>query len=70
MYSRALDNDCAQNNDPKVLEEHFKVLKETLFKYNIKPHNIYSMDEKGFLIGLIQLSRRVIVPASEKTAFI
>lgn len=42
IYSRALDDDRARNNNPKVLEEYFKILKEMLFKYNIKPHNISS----------------------------
>jgi hypothetical protein len=28
-------------------------------KYNIQPHNCYNMDEKGFLIGLLQKVKRM-----------
>lgn len=53
MYSRALDNERAVNNDPKILAEYFYLLNETLVKCKIRSCNIYNMDEKGFLIGLI-----------------
>ena len=68
MYSRALDNSRAMNNGSKIIREYFQTFKDTLSEYRIKPHKIHNMDDKGFLIGLIQRSRRVIVPATEKTA--
>jgi len=70
MYSRSLDNSRTLNNDPKVIREYFRVLKQAIQEFKIKPHNIYNMDEKGFLLGLIQRSVRVLVKATEKTAFL
>ena len=45
VYSRALDNDCAMNNNPKTITEYFNVLKSTMEEFKIKPRNIYNMDE-------------------------
>ena len=70
MYSRSLDNSRALNNNPRIIREYFQVLKTAIDEFKIKPQNIYNMDEKGFLLGLIQRSVRVIVKASEQTAFL
>jgi len=53
-----LDNNRALNNDPKIIREYFRVLKEVIDELKIKPQNIYNMDEKGFLLVLIQHSGR------------
>ena len=60
MYSRSLDNSRALNNDPKIIRHYFQILKEAIGEFKIKPENIYNMDEKGFLLGLIQRSVRAI----------
>ena len=39
-------------------------------EFKIKPQNIYNMDEKGFLIGVIKKSMRVLIAADEKAAFL
>jgi len=70
MYSHALDNNRTLNNDSKIIQEYFQVLKEAIDEFKIKPQNTYNMDQKGFLLGLIQRSVRVVVKASEKTAFL
>jgi len=70
MYSRSLDNSRALNNDPRIIREYFRILKEVIAEFKIKPENIYNMDEKGFLLGLIQRSVRVVVNSSDKTAFL
>jgi hypothetical protein len=49
MYSRSLDNSRALNNDPRIIREYFRILKEVTAEFNIRPDNIYNMDEKGFL---------------------
>jgi len=46
------------------------VPKEAINEFEINPQNIYNMDEKGFLLGLLQHSMRVIVKAPEKAAFL
>jgi hypothetical protein len=53
MYSRSLDNSRALNNDPKIIREYFRVLKQAIQEFKIKPHNMYNKDEKGVLLGLI-----------------
>ena len=35
-------------------------LREKLEKYNIQVHNIYNVDEKGFLIGFSRTTKRVV----------
>lgn len=37
----------------------FENLKKKIDSYNINPCNIYNMDEKGFLIGYLQKTRRI-----------
>ena len=51
VYSRALDNDRAINNNPETIAGYFDVLESTMEEFKVKPQNIYNMDEKGFLTG-------------------
>jgi len=37
----------------------YELLKEKIKKYEIKVHNMYNMDEKGFLIGVLNKSKRI-----------
>jgi hypothetical protein len=32
---------------------------DKISQYDIKPHNIYNMDEKGFMLGVLIRSKRV-----------
>jgi hypothetical protein len=43
---------------------YFELLEEKLKKYNIEPQNMYNMDEKGFLIRVLQKVKQVF---SKKT---
>jgi hypothetical protein len=38
---------------------YFKLLGDKIKEYDIEPRNIYNMDEKGFLIGVLSKMRRV-----------
>jgi hypothetical protein len=38
---------------------YFKLLGRKLKKYNIVPQNIYNIDEKGFLLGVVTRSKRI-----------
>ena len=69
VNSRALDHERAMNN-LETITQYFNVLKSTMKEFNIKPQNIYNMDEKGFLIGVIKKSMCVLIEASEKAAFL
>ncbi|KAF1928461.1 uncharacterized protein M421DRAFT_63035 [Didymella exigua CBS 183.55] len=38
---------------------YFKLLRSKLSQYNIEPHNIYNMDEKGCMLGILTRLKRV-----------
>ena len=69
-YCRALDNDRVMNNNPKTITEYFNVLESTIEEFKIKPQNIYNMDKKEFLIGVIKKPMRVLIAANKKAAFL
>jgi len=37
----------------------YELLKEKIEKYKIKVHNMYNMDKKGFLISVLNKSKRI-----------
>jgi hypothetical protein len=45
-------------------EQYFDVLGRKIERYSIQPQNVYTMDEKGTLIGYLIKSRRVFTEAS------
>jgi hypothetical protein len=38
---------------------YFKLLGDKITQYDIEPRNIYNMDEKGFLIGVLSKMKRI-----------
>ena len=58
------------NNNPETITECFNVLKSTVGGFEIKLQNIYNMNEKGLLIGVIRKSICVLIVADEKAAFL
>jgi predicted transcriptional regulator YheO len=68
VQSRSLDYNHAKANNPDSINEYFELVK-TIKENKIKSSLIFNMDEKGFLIGLIQMSMKVIISASEKNCF-
>jgi hypothetical protein len=38
---------------------YFELLRSKLSQYDIEPHNMYNMDEKGFMLGILTRSKRV-----------
>ena len=46
-----LDPLCAQNFNPTVVSQHFKLLGDFLRTYDIPWDNIYNMDKKGIQLG-------------------
>jgi hypothetical protein len=55
--------DCTRHQaDSKwKYRQFFQLLAEKMEKYNIEPGNLYNMDEKGFLLGVIGRSKRILV---------
>ena len=52
--SRPIDATRAQAANPHANAEWFKLLGETIKKYDIQPDCIYGTDESGFMMGLHQ----------------
>jgi hypothetical protein len=38
---------------------YFSLLHDKMSKYDVETHNIYNMDEKGFMLGILTRSKRV-----------
>jgi hypothetical protein len=38
---------------------YFNLLHDKITQYNVQPHNIYDIDVKGFMIGVLRRSKRV-----------
>ena len=55
---------------PETITEYFNVLKSTVNEFKIMPQNIYNMDGKGFLVGVIKKSMCVLIAADEKATFL
>ena len=53
-YKRAL---C---EDPVIIRDWFKLIRNTVAKYGILEEDIYNFDEVGFLIGVIAIAKIVI----------
>jgi len=50
-YGTRLDRQRAYASDPKIIEDHFRKLKQLIDQHQFKPINIFNMDEKGFEMG-------------------
>lgn len=63
-FSRKYDYRRALCEDPKIIREWFKLVRDTIEKYGILPEDTYNFDEVGFLMGIIATTR--VVTGSEK----
>jgi hypothetical protein len=48
-----LDRQRALASDLVVISAWFDLYKETILKYNVDLSDIYNMDEKGIIMGLV-----------------
>ncbi|KAF2177662.1 hypothetical protein K469DRAFT_602336, partial [Zopfia rhizophila CBS 207.26] len=53
----------AKQEDPEVIQEHFRLLKNVANKFGIQDEDIYNMDEIGFLCGDIGTAK--VITASD-----
>jgi hypothetical protein len=51
-WTTSLESCRAQALNPTVVGEYFSLLRETMEEYQIKPENIYNMDEKGVQLSI------------------
>ena len=57
---RSIDSVRIKDTSPEWLQRWFDDLKKVLAEFNIKPENIYNMDESGFAIGEKEAGRIII----------
>jgi Tc5 transposase DNA-binding domain/helix-turn-helix, Psq domain len=57
---RSIDAVRVQDTSPERLRRWFDDLEKVIAKYNIKPENMYNMDESGFAIGEKEAGRCII----------
>jgi hypothetical protein len=55
-----LDQQRALASDLAILSHWFDLYKETITKYNVDLLDIYNIDEKGILIGLIHKTKVIV----------
>jgi hypothetical protein len=57
----ATEIDCShyQADSQSKYSLYFELLHSKLSQYNIEPCNMYNMDEKGFMLGVLTRSKRV-----------
>ena len=51
-FSKKLDHQRAHASCPRLLKDYFSKLSYIIHQYNLKPFQIFSMDEKKFLIRI------------------
>ena len=64
-YLTTLDAARYKADSRRSYELYFELVQSKIQQYEIKAHNMYNMDEKGFLIGFISKAKRVFT----KTTF-
>src|SRR5450755_3332255 len=52
-YNRKYDYQRAKCEDPQVIKDWFRLVKNIIAKYSIEEQDIYNFDETGFQIGVI-----------------
>ena len=58
-YLTPADIACKRADNLYQYKLFYELLKEKIEKYEIEVHNIYNMDEKGFLISVFNKSKRI-----------
>jgi hypothetical protein len=58
-FSRKYDYKRAKCEDPKIIQEWFSLVRNTVAKYGILEQDIYNFDEAGFAMGVIATAKVV-----------
>ena len=59
-FSRKYDYKRAKCEDPKIIQEWFSLVRNTVAKYGILEQDIYNFNEAGFVMGVIATAKVVI----------
>ena len=54
VYARRIEAACMKESTPEAIKEWFDTFEKVMRDYNVRPENIYNMDEMGFYIGSAQ----------------
>jgi hypothetical protein len=57
-YLNPLNKSRKEADYVRQYRAYYDLLAQKIKQYNIKPHDIYNMNEKDFLIGMLQKTRR------------
>lgn len=68
-YSRRYDHQRAVCEDPKIIQEWFNLVHNTIAKYGILEQDIYNFDETGFAMGMTSTTK-VSIPLSITCLFL
>jgi hypothetical protein len=63
-FSRRYNYERAKCEDPKIIQEYFDRVQETILKYGIVPEDIYNFDETGFAMGLCATAK--VITSSDR----
>ena len=58
-WTLGLDHNRARADSAYKYAKYFELLRKKLEQYQVEPQNIYNMDEKGFLIGILSKMKRI-----------
>ena len=58
-WTMGLDHNRARADSAFKYTLYFELLRKKLEQYEVEPQNIYNMDEKGFLIGILSKMKRI-----------
>ena len=61
-----LDKNRAKAQDPAIVKYQFDLYQTTKYKYNIKNENVYNINEKGMLQGIIGKMKVIILKHKKK----
>ena len=67
-WTQGLESPRAGALNPAVTAEFYQLLEDTIKEFNIKPENIYNMDEKGVQLG-VGMRSRVLVDRTKKNVY-
>ena len=59
-FNQAKDRQRILQEDPKVINMQFKLVKETKAKYSVYDDDIHNFNKTGFQIGIIRLIKIII----------
>jgi hypothetical protein len=58
-YTKGMDRNRHAADNRGKYHQYFELLHSKMRQYNVEPCDIYNMDEKGFLMGIISRSKRI-----------